>query len=163
MEDRLEILGESAVWYASTWRVENGVQYLRDNRADTYWQSDCSRETGLIQYITVHLGRPTPISRVSLFLDYSVDETYTPEVITIQAGHTIESMYDTRIKRLTLVKPQGWTHLELRGMHEQEPLIATTLRLYILKNHMQGKDSHIRQMRVFGPQSIDQPLPVLRS
>ena len=75
---------------------------------------------------------------------------------------------------MELAEPSGWTNISLRqpasassgpggGPGGGECLRAYFLQLAVLSNHQNGRDSHIRQVRIFGPsqeplQTLGQPL-----
>lgn len=42
-DDELREIGAQAVWSLSSCKPESGVQCLRDNNMETYWQSDGSQ------------------------------------------------------------------------------------------------------------------------
>lgn len=74
----------------------------------------------------------------------------------------MHDLVDVRFREL--VEPQGWVHFALnkRDPHipeeldpaaELEPIYAFVLQVCILGNHLNGKDTHIRSLRIFGPQS----------
>lgn len=60
----------------------NGIRELRDNNANTFWQSDSlSPHT-----ITLHFSQTLPIARVDLLINLQQDESYTPTVVQIKIG-----------------------------------------------------------------------------
>lgn len=56
-------------------------------------------------------------------------------------------------------KPNGWILISLRpmdsgdeeGVVEGPPIPAHHLRVVIVANHLNGKDTHVRGLKVFGP------------
>lgn len=53
-------------------------------------------------------------------------------------------------------KPDGWIIIPLRPMEadgtgEGPPIPAHHLRIIIVANHSNGKDTHVRGLKVFGP------------
>ena len=67
-------IGDEAVWSLSTAKPGNGVNQLRDDNTDTYWQSDGSQP----HLINIQFHKKMSIVEVSFFLDYKLDESYTP-------------------------------------------------------------------------------------
>ncbi|ENN83455.1 hypothetical protein YQE_00187, partial [Dendroctonus ponderosae] len=56
-----------------------GVDQLRDDRADTYWQSDGQ----LPHLVNIQFQRKTTISDIYIYTDYKLDESYTPSRIQL--------------------------------------------------------------------------------
>ena len=52
-----------------------GVEQIRDDNADTYWQSDGAQP----HLINVQFHKKMTVLEVALYLDYSLDESYTPK------------------------------------------------------------------------------------
>ena len=68
------------------------------------------------------------------------------------------------VRQADLHEPAGWVHISLRqgDVATGEPLHAYFVQLAILSNHQNGRDSHVRQVHVFGPQPCapaPQPTP----
>jgi len=84
-----------------------------------------------------------------------MDDSYTPSTLAIRAGTGISDLQDVRI--VTLDKPDGWIAFdvssELVGDEEDrfKPVYAYVLQVIIVANHMSGKDTHVRGLRVLGP------------
>ncbi|CAG8574745.1 6986_t:CDS:2 [Diversispora eburnea] len=81
-------------------------------------------------------------NQISLWLDYKSDESYTPNKITIRAGTNFGDLQDLRT--IELEEPDGWIDIQLSGDH-------TLTYVSIKSNQQNGKDSHIRQIKVFAP------------
>ncbi|KAL0702767.1 hypothetical protein Bca4012_058889 [Brassica carinata] len=97
---------------------------------------------------------------VVLYVDFKLDESYTairPE-----------------IKSVELVKPSGWVYVSLSGTDPREALAGAVifcldmslasedtffntfmLQISILSNHLNGRDTHIRQIKVYGPRPCE--------
>eukprot|EP00527_Entomoneis_sp_CCMP2396_P001726 CAMPEP_0198150848 /NCGR_PEP_ID=MMETSP1443-20131203/52851_1 /TAXON_ID=186043 /ORGANISM="Entomoneis sp., Strain CCMP2396" /LENGTH=153 /DNA_ID=CAMNT_0043816301 /DNA_START=74 /DNA_END=532 /DNA_ORIENTATION=- len=73
-----EIGKEALCWQLSSAKPGNGVEQIRDGSVDSYWQSDGTKQP---HYVQVHFARRVAISHVCLYLDYSLDESYTPKKI----------------------------------------------------------------------------------
>lgn len=53
---------------------------------------------------------------------------------------------------MELAKPVGWVHISLSGADPRETFIHTfMLQIAILSNHLNGRDTHIRQIKIYGP------------
>lgn len=82
-----------------------------------------------------------------LLFDYARDESYTPSSIEVLVGSSPQSLCLS--KALALKRPVGWLSVPL-GRRGDAPKVWV-LQVKILDNHMSGKDSHLRQLRVFAP------------
>ncbi|KAJ1342194.1 hypothetical protein BSLG_003117 [Batrachochytrium salamandrivorans] len=71
-----------AKWSLSTCKDSFGIDRLRDDNPDTYWQSDGTRP----HFVNITLHKCCTIAQISLYLDYKQDESYTPQTIAISAG-----------------------------------------------------------------------------
>ena len=82
-------------------------------------------------------------------------ESYTPKKITISCGTTIQDLYD--VKSVELNEPVGWVTIQLESVEMQgqlevsEMLRTHLLQVKVLSMHQNGRDTHIRQIKVFGP------------
>ena len=103
-----EIGREALCWQLSSAKPGNGVEQIRDQSTDTYWQSDGVSQPHWIQ---VHFGRRVALSHVCLYLDYNLDESYTPKHLSIQVGMTTQDLVPAIYPANTLVElnePIGW-------------------------------------------------------
>jgi anaphase-promoting complex subunit 10 len=64
-----EIGKEALCWQLSSAKPGNGVEQIRDQSTDTYWQSDGVSQPHLIQ---VHFARRVAISHICLYLDFNL-------------------------------------------------------------------------------------------
>ena len=58
------------------------------------------------------------------------------------------------MRALELVEPAGWIHVRLRRPGDADDaagLRAYLVQLVVLTNHQNGRDTHVRQVKVFGP------------
>ncbi|OAY63317.1 Anaphase-promoting complex subunit 10 [Ananas comosus] len=138
----LREMAKKAAWSVSSCKPGNGVVALRDDNLDTYWQSDGAQP----HLVNIQFQRKLKLQLVVLYVDFKLDESYTPSKIS-------------EIKTVELVKPVGWVHISLSGTDPRETFIHTfMLQLAILSNHLNGRDTHVRQIKIFGPR----PNPVPR-
>ncbi|POM72628.1 Anaphase-promoting complex subunit 10, variant 1, partial [Phytophthora palmivora] len=79
-DDGRREVGDDAVWSLSSAKPGNGVDQLRDNNMDTYWQSDGVQP----HLINIQFSRKMAVKEVALYLDYKLDESYTPKKIAIR-------------------------------------------------------------------------------
>ncbi|OCF35563.1 anaphase-promoting complex subunit 10 [Kwoniella heveanensis BCC8398] len=92
------------------------------------------------------------------------DDSYTPSKISIRAGTGVHDLQEVRF--IEFNKPDGWIPIVLRPMEmsddggaevEGPPIPCHHLRVLILANHLNGKDTHVRGLRVFGAPIQNQP------
>jgi len=111
-----EIGREALCWQLSSAKPGNGVEQIRDHSTETYWQSDGTAQPHWIQ---VHFARRVAISHVCLYLDYNLDESYTPRRLTVSAGMTNHDLVPAILPQSTLVEfqePVGWCIIPLQKM-----------------------------------------------
>jgi len=93
--------------------------------------------------------------KISVYLSFLLDDSYTPSTLAIRAGTGPSDLQDVRIA--TLDKPEGWITFdvssELIGDEEDgfKPVYAYILQIIVVANHMSGKDTHVRGLRILGP------------
>ena len=210
-----EIGKEALCWQLSSAKPGNGVEQIRDESIDTYWQSDGNSQPHWIQ---VHLSRRVAISHVCLYLDYNLDESYTPKKLQVQVGMTNQDLISAlhpANTQIELHEPVGWciiplssppdplddidmddddddhadndddddrmnddddddddeTHHARRrrrrrhascrsaGGSTPAPYVrAHLLRISILSMHQNGRDTHVRQVQLYGPRMPTNPL-----
>lgn len=78
-----------------------GVDQLRDDRADTYWQSDGQ----LPHLVNIQFQKKTTISDIYIYTDYKLDESYTPSRISIRVGTHFNDLQEIEVIMLT--EPSG--------------------------------------------------------
>ncbi|KAG7251487.1 hypothetical protein CRUP_029163, partial [Coryphaenoides rupestris] len=92
-------IGSQAVWSLSSCKPGFGVDQLRDDNLETYWQSDGSQP---------HL---TTVKMLCIYADYKSDESYTPSKISVRVGNNFHNLQEVR--QLEMVEPSGWIHIPL--------------------------------------------------
>uniref|UniRef100_A0A0N5AET3 Anaphase-promoting complex subunit 10 n=1 Tax=Syphacia muris TaxID=451379 RepID=A0A0N5AET3_9BILA len=134
-----------------------GVHQLLEDSIDQYWQSDGPQP----HTVTVEFSSKTDISFLLLYLDYKTDESYTPSKfefsehfyrVTVYLGSSILDLDDGLTVMFT--EPLGWQVVDLRHSRcrsEKRPARASVLQLQVTQNHQNGRDTHIRQMKILGP------------
>jgi len=153
--DKREI-GDEAVWRLSTSKPGNGVQQLRDDDSDTFWQSDGQQP----HLVTMQFHKKMKIKELSIYTDFNLDESYTPNKISIRAGTTTEDLME--IKVFGLNEPVGWVPIKLsphRMQGKGETYLRTNvIQIAVLSSHQNGRDTHIRQVKVYAPREQFSPL-----
>ncbi|TVU20164.1 hypothetical protein EJB05_36371, partial [Eragrostis curvula] len=146
-------MAKTAAWSVSSCKAGNGVAALRDDNLDTYWQSDGAQP----HLVNIQFQKKVQLQLVVLYVDFKLDESYTPSKISIRAGDGFHNLKE--IKIVELAKPVGWVHISLSGADPRETFIHTfMLQIAVLSNHLNGRDTHIRQIKIYGPR----PNPVPR-
>lgn len=83
-------------------------------------------------------------------------QSYTPLKMVVAAGNTQEDLVEVRALRLH--EPTGWINCRLRGPPDEAgrptPLRARMLQVAVLCMHQNGRDTHMRQVKV----SLHSPL-----
>lgn len=113
-----------------------------------YWQSD----GGTPHLINIQFHRKVSLSEVCFYLDYQHDESYTPKKLSLRAGSTFHDLAE--VHSVDLAEPQGWVTVPLFSVDakgDQTTLRAFFLQICVVAMHQNGRDTHIRQIKVFGP------------
>ncbi|KFD55518.1 hypothetical protein M513_03570 [Trichuris suis] len=143
--DKYKEIGDDAEWVLSTCKPGYGVQQLRDGRFDTYWQSDGSQP----HTINIFFTRKTKVSHVCIFTDVKTDESYTPNRISIRRGTSLCDL--SQVCLVEIRQPNGWAMIPLQCPSTHGVVRAFVIQIAIVQNHQNGRDSHVRQVRIFGP------------
>jgi anaphase-promoting complex subunit 10 len=127
------------------------------------------------------LTHPFPLQKLSIFLSYRLDDSYTPAALSVRAGTSPGDLQEVRA--VTLDRPDGWITFDISAEPSEDgeglyvslslslslcigfwvtehrsffffcskPIHAYILQVIVLANHMNGKDTHVRGMRILGP------------
>eukprot|EP01102_Stenamoeba_stenopodia_P020071 TRINITY_DN7712_c0_g1_i2.p1 TRINITY_DN7712_c0_g1~~TRINITY_DN7712_c0_g1_i2.p1 ORF type:complete len:192 (-),score=32.50 TRINITY_DN7712_c0_g1_i2:29-604(-) len=148
LSDKREI-GKHAVWSLSSAKPGFGVEQLRDDNLETYWQSDGAQP----HTININFARKFPVDEIAIYADFSLDESYTPQAISIRSGTTFHDLKE--LKKVEMQEPTGWVVFSLSDAQTGKPLQTNFIQIAVLSNHQNGRDTHIRQLKIYGPrQSI---------
>ncbi|KAK2637118.1 hypothetical protein Ddye_031910 [Dipteronia dyeriana] len=63
--------------------------------------------------INIQFQKKVKLQLVVLYVDFKLDESYTPSKISIRAGDGFHNLKE--VKTMELVKPTGWVSLSLSG------------------------------------------------
>jgi len=193
-------IGHSAIWSLSTAKPGNGVEQLRDSSYDTYWQSD----GGQPHYMNLQFSKRMSFYEICFYLDYNLDESYTPKEISVKVGMTFHDLVQVRVCELK--EPVGWIVVPLwesveeedmedglqnmygGGTHDMDPYVfyeeeadeeeeedplhraprtlkrrkkkrpirGHFIQICISSMHQNGRDTHIRQVKIFGPRNQEE-------
>lgn len=154
-------LSPLATWKLSSFKQSHGLPQLRDDNPETYWQSDGSIDNNMEPQpdsecnhlnhphsVMLQFSKKVSLERISIFTNYQLDESYTPLKIKIMAGGSNWDL--TEVCVVTFDKPIGWSHIIFKGVRGDGLLKCFVVKIIILANHQDGKDSHIRALRCYG-------------
>lgn len=162
-------LSPLANWKLSSCKQGFALNQLRDDSPDTYWQSDGSNgnnnsnsnSNGVVSNnqlssphsITIQFSKRVSLERISLFTNYNLDESYTPSRIQVMAGSS-DGWGLSEVCTVNFNKPVGWSHIIFSGIRNDRVLKCFMVKLVIMANHQDGKDTHIRALKCFGKKSL---------
>ena len=155
-----------AVITISSAKPGNGVEQLRDPNLETYWQSD-----GFTPHsMNIQFCKKTSLAKLCLYIDYNLDESYTPKKISILSGTNLHDLLE--IATLELQDPSGWVVISFGSLTESldngtasaVPVIEGCIRIHflqvrVLSMHQNGRDTHIRQLKLLGPRASPPTYP----
>lgn len=100
--------------------------------------------------LNIHFIKRVEIRALRLYLDYELDESYTPTKLEITAGFSpnMTIPYTT----MELSTPKGWIDVPIAGAGggpDGNSLCCWFVRVIVLENHQNGKDTHIRGVKVY--------------
>ncbi|KAI0762037.1 galactose-binding domain-like protein [Irpex lacteus] len=125
-------IGHLAKWSVSSFKFGFGPECLRDGDPETFWHSDGPQP----HFVTIEFPRKVAIQKLSIYLCFPLDDSYTPATIAVRAGTGATDLQDS--------EPND----EGDGA---KPVYAYVIQVIIVANHLNGKDTHVRGMRVLGP------------
>ena len=147
----LRVLNGDAIWTLSSARAGCAIDELLSDDPDTYWQTD-----GLTPHtVAIQFYKREAVSEVALLVDFSRDESYTPQAFVIKSGALSTDLEAVRLVTLTEAAPKGWVRVPLGGSGGADGPCHRTSYLSIVVTHMyaNGRDMHIRGIRVLGPRA----------
>lgn len=95
-----------------------------------FWQSDGP----LPHTLSYSFPKRSFVSAVSLLLDFKQDESYTPQQLMVVCD-------DISVALESFVEPTGWVRISVGQACFQ-------LSVQIIQNHQNGKDSHVRGIKL---------------
>ncbi|RDW85899.1 hypothetical protein BP5796_04224 [Coleophoma crateriformis] len=142
----LKEIGNLASWTVSSCKPGCGVEALRDDNTDLFWQSDGPQP----HHLNIHFSRLVSIVSIRIFLDFEADESYTPTRITLLAGTGYHDLLPFSV--LEFSQPKGWIDVPLDhvgGGEDGNTLRAFLVQVKVVENHQNGKDTHVRGLKVY--------------
>ena len=139
-------ISSQGIWTLSSAKIGFGIQQLREDSLSTYWQSDGSQP----HTVTVYFPRKAYVSEFCVYLDFKSDESYTPSKLSILIGNATSDMRE--VQNVELEEPTGWFNFALGKQSSgfTAPVKTHYIQLVILQNQHNGRDTHIRNMKILG-------------
>jgi anaphase-promoting complex subunit 10 len=147
--DQLLEIGSHAVWSVSSAKPGYGVDKLRDGSIDTFWQSDGVQP----HLVNIQFNRRVALTMLAFYVDLELDESYTPVTVSVRAGTHFHDLEE--VKLCDVPEPRGFMRIPLMQRVDdasdvEVPLRANLLQFAVLANNENGRDCHIRQIKIFG-------------
>lgn len=120
----------------SSFKKNHGLKELLNPEDSTYWHTDSS----LPHLIELSFSKKTHINCVNLLLKYNDDDSYTPKNIEVKIGNTRDTMIS--INKYRFKEPSKWVTLKINSL-------CIFVYIIIINNHQDGKDSRVRNIKVF--------------
>uniref|UniRef100_A0A8C9GIW2 Anaphase-promoting complex subunit 10 n=1 Tax=Piliocolobus tephrosceles TaxID=591936 RepID=A0A8C9GIW2_9PRIM len=158
-------IGCLGYWELSSNKNRSDTKKLKDNNAKTYWQSSSLGP----HTITIEFFRLLEVSKIYLLFNYSIDESYTPCEILINAGNDKNQLeylcstccdidkYSTDnafwfvIDLTKILFDSYYYNFNFDNNTNINFLYCRCLQICIVSSQHGGKDTRIRQIKIFGP------------
>ncbi|CCF60350.1 hypothetical protein KAFR_0J02860 [Kazachstania africana CBS 2517] len=133
------------LWKASSSKAGNPIENVLNNDCDTFWQSD----GGQPHKVDIYFSKRVEIVLLAMYLSIRADESYTPKIIHVYVGHSpSDAVY---YKTLEIRCINGWLGLTFEDNRDDGLLKCQFIRFVFPHNHENGKDTHLRAMRIYTP------------
>lgn len=142
-------IGNLAAWEVSSSKQGYDLDQLRDLSPLTFWQSDGQQP----HYLVIKFTKCVNIERLSIFLNYNIDESYTPDKLSIFAGTGEHDLIEVITK--DFFEPIGWQHIGFENISNSGYLKCYMLKIKFISNHQNGKDCHVRCIKVMSPDNLN--------
>jgi hypothetical protein len=101
-------------------------------------------------HLNIHFSRFVSIVSIRIYLDFGADESYTPTRITLLAGTGYHDLIP--FSSLEFTQPKGWIDVPLEGVGggpDGNTLKAFLVQVKVVENHQNGKDTHVRGLKIY--------------
>ncbi|KAF4447465.1 Anaphase-promoting complex subunit 10 [Fusarium austroafricanum] len=142
----LKEISNLARFTVSSHKPGNGVEELKSDDLKQFWQSDGPQPHKLTMYFTKRVG----IRDIRFYVDYNEDESYTPTKVVFKAGTSENNLIE--FATMALENPVGWQQVPITGAGgdpDGNTLVAWVVQMQILENHQNGKDTHLRGIKIY--------------
>ncbi|KAJ3288596.1 Anaphase-promoting complex subunit 10 [Borealophlyctis nickersoniae] len=92
LSDKREI-SSLATWSVSSRRQGFGIEELRDESLEKYWQSD-AQNAGPPHDINLRFPKKMVVAEISIYIDPKQDESYCPKRIVVRAGNSYPDLLE---------------------------------------------------------------------
>eukprot|EP00049_Salpingoeca_infusionum_P003070 m.63028 g.63028 ORF g.63028 m.63028 type:complete len:184 (-) comp11938_c0_seq1:2790-3341(-) len=137
-------IGSECVWTVSSCKQGLGVANIKDQSAETYWQSDGQQPHS----VTLEFNKKTTISSLSILANVETDESYTPNLISIKCGTDLQDLQE--LMQVELGEIKDWRTFQFTG-RDGGYLRTYVIQITVHSNHMNGRDTHLRGIRINSP------------
>ncbi|QDS77660.1 hypothetical protein FKW77_003013 [Venturia effusa] len=173
----LKEISSLASWTVSSSKPGCGVPALRSPSTSQFWQSDGPQP----HHLNIHFFKLVEIVGIRIYLDFDLDESYTPTMIRFAAGMGYVDLQEFAAMRFE--QPKGWMEVDFEGVgdpaedpdatdeNEEEmdldeeeekenslrkmPVLRCMLvQVRICENHQNGKDTHLRGLQIFARDGV---------
>ncbi len=110
-------ISEEGIWSLSSAKSGNGIEQLRDDNPNTFWQSDGNQP----HYVNIQFLKKFRLNEIWIYLDYKTDESYTPSRISIRVENSFNEM--SEIKLVDFEEPIGWFKIDLQERNSKGEII----------------------------------------
>ncbi len=100
--------------------------------------------------LTIHFLRRVEIRAIRFYVDYNQDESYTPTHVVFYAGTGHHDLI--QFSEVPLSNPVGWQEVPISdcgGGRDGNSLCCWIVQMHIKENHQNGKDTHIRGIKLY--------------
>jgi anaphase-promoting complex subunit 10 len=142
----LREISNLASWTVSSSKPGCGIPALLSPDTSLFWQSDGPQP----HYLNIHFARLASIVAIRIYLDFELDESYTPTRITLSGGTGYHDLIG--FASLEFSQPKGWIDVPLEmvgGGRDGNELKAWLVQVKVVENHQNGKDTHVRGLRLY--------------
>ncbi|AQZ16872.1 DOC1 (YGL240W) [Zygosaccharomyces parabailii] len=143
--DSLSNVNHLAYWKPSSYKVGNPIDHALDDNPESFWQSDGIQP----HQLDISFSKRMDIVMMALYFSLIADESYTPRLVKIYVGHSpSDALF---YKTLEVRNVNGWVALTFEDNRSSDSLLKCQfIRIVFPVNHENGKDTHLRGIRVFG-------------
>ena len=88
------------------------------------------------------------------YFEFRHDESYTPSKVSVRCGTNFNDLQEIEV--MELKEPSGWVKIPLKDLNDR--LVRSFMvQIAIISNHQQGRDTHLRQIKIYSP-VVNQPV-----
>ncbi|KAH8175402.1 anaphase-promoting complex, subunit 10 (APC10) domain-containing protein [Sarocladium implicatum] len=135
----------------SSHKPGNGVEELRNDDTKQNLLTCSNRSDGPQPHrLTVYFVKRVGIRDIRFYVNYNEDESYTPTKIVFKSGTSENNLIE--FASMSLESPVGWQQVPIAGAGgdpDGNTLVSYVLQMQILENHQNGKDTHLRGIKIY--------------